>query len=103
LGLKVALIEPAVPLYCPTATRRDADAGAALPKFLADCGCQSEGVISLDKERWTPDVASPIGARPEPSRSEPRPTPNKRRKGKEKDDRDDAGGGGGGSAQVRSG
>jgi hypothetical protein len=101
-GLKVALILPAGPLYCPTADAAGADAElAALPKFLADCGLAGEGVIQkLDKKADEPDVAfKSISAALKSFLPAPEPPADaeKEKEGKEKDDKDDDGGGGGGN------
>jgi len=100
-GLKVALIEPAGPLYCPTidakgADPKDADAEfAALPKFLADCGFAGEGaILKLDKKGDEPDVAfTTISAALK--RFLPAPEAPEEKEEKKEDEKDDDGGGGG--------
>jgi len=100
-GLKVALIEPAGPLYCPTidakgADPKDADAEfAALPKFLADCGFAGEGaILKLDKKGDEPDVAfTTISAALK--RFLPAPEAPVEKEEKKEDEKDDDGGGGG--------
>jgi predicted esterase len=105
-GLKVALIEPAGPLYCPTIDAKGADAKAAdaefaaLPKFLADCGLAGDGVVQkLDKKADEPDVAfHSISAALKSFLPAPEPPADAEKEGKEekeKGDKDDDGGGGG--------
>jgi len=102
-GLKVALIEPAGPLYCPTidakgADPKDADAEfAVLPKFLADCGLAGEGAIQkLDKKGDEPDVAyNSISAALKRFLPAPEAPEEKKEDEKGDDGKDDDGGGGG--------